>query len=164
MINFLVAPLNSQGIAKREQWETSWQQQQQQQQQKNLSICLLSLPKSGKKKRKKRTKVRRKSSIQDWENLWITTTRVRQCLPGRVWEAQGTQLSNAPAPAPPTKAMRASQYVQTARPRARNGNSAVERTCRFQQPWLWHLPNSNIFFIISFFSSILWCSRDCAPP
>jgi hypothetical protein len=108
--------------------------------------------------------MRRKSSIQDWENLWIKTTRVRQFLRGRVWEAQGTQLSNAPAPAPPTKAMRASQYVQTARRPARNGNSAVERTCRFQQPWQWHLPNSNIFFLISVFSSILWCSRDCAPP
>ncbi len=68
MINFLVAPLNSQGIAKREQRETSWQeqqQQQQQQQQKNLSICLFSLPKSeGKKKKNKNTQEEQYSRLR----------------------------------------------------------------------------------------------------
>lgn len=104
MINFLVAPVNSQGLAKRGQRETSWQQQQQQQQQKNLSICLLSLPKSGKKKKNQNTQ----------EELH---SRLRKPL---IYDDACTPIS-------PRKSLRSSRNAAFERPRPRASHESHAR-------------------------------------
>ncbi len=164
MINSLVAPLNSQGIVKREQRETSWQQQQQQQQQKNLSICLLSLPKSGKKKKNQNTQEEQYS-------------RLRKPL----------NYDNACTPISPRKSLRSSRNAAFERPRASHESHArvpvrpdskdVEHGTEIP-PWngpadsnnhdydTYQIPISfSLFhFFPLFLSSILWCSRDCDHP